>query len=116
MKKLFLIPLVFAFSVSIVLSQNIIYNISGQFNEDIIPLDSILFENITNGTRILFDELPANPDYQINLTQKQIGGNTNIKFLKEESGLVVLQNEPGKLFLKYSKNTPTNVSISVYNN
>jgi hypothetical protein len=115
MKKLILIPLMFAFSVSVVLSQDIIYTISGQFDEENISLDSILIENITNGTKILFDDLPENPDYQINLTKKQYWGTTGINSLKEEPGFVVLQNIPGKLSLLYSKNTPTDVNVSIYN-
>ena len=115
MKKLISITLMFAFSVSIVLSQDIIYTISGQFDEENISLDSILIENITNGTKILFDDLPENPDYQINLTKKQYWGTTGINSLKEKPGFVVLQNAPGKLSLLCTKNTPTNVNISVFN-
>ncbi len=115
MKKLISITLMFAFSVSVVLSQDIIYTIRGQFDEETISIDSILIENISNGSRILFDNLPENPDYQINLTKKQYWGTTSINSLKEESGFVVLQNIPGKLSLLYSKNTPVNVNVSVYN-
>ena len=115
MKKLISITLMFAFSVSIALSQDIIYTISGQLDEENISLDSILIENIKNGTKILFDDLPENPDYQINLTKKQYWGTTGINSLKEEPGFVVLRNIPGKLSVRYTKNTPTNVNVSVYN-
>ncbi len=115
MKKVILISLIFALSANVVLSQDIIYTISGQYDEANIPLDSILIENITNGTKILFDDLPENPDYQINLTQKQYWGTTSIHSLNEETGFVVLQNMPGKLSLSYVKSIPTNINISVYN-
>ncbi len=115
MKKLISISLMFIFSVSIVRSQDIIYTISGQFDEENISLDSILIENITNGTEFLFDDLPENPDYQINLTEKQYWGTTGINSLKEDPGFVVLRNIPGKLSVRYTKNTPINVNVSVYN-
>lgn len=115
MKKLILIPLMFAFSLSVLVSQDIVYSVRAQFNEGTLFLDSILFENITNGSQILFDNLPENPDYLINLSKKQYVGNTGINAIKEQADFIVSQNIPGKLSLYYSKSTPSNVTLSVYN-
>lgn len=113
MKKLILISLTIIFSLSVVMSQDIIYTISSKFDEENIALDSIMFENIMNGSSILFKDLPTNPIYQINLLQYLV--TTGISFYDIKSGFEVVQNIPGMISIRSYENTRAEVNISIFN-
>lgn len=113
MKKLSLLT-IFLLPV-IINAQDLIYTINGEFNEEKVTLNSIHFENISNGTSILFDSIPEVDDYQINLTQKSYWGTTNILAFEKLSKFVVSQNTPGNLVVFYNWDQPTDIRISVYN-
>lgn len=68
MKKLIL-PILILFLVYNLNAQDLIYTISGEIENTKTTLDSILIENISNSTRLLFDDLPKEQtEYKINLT------------------------------------------------
>lgn len=99
----------------LIFAQDIIYTVSGKIDEEKVTLNSIYFENISNGTSILFDSIPEVDDYQINLTQKLYWGTTNIKAIEKPSKFVVSQNIPGNLVVLYNWNQPTDLMVSIYN-
>ena len=68
MKKLIvLVNLLLAFVP--LYAQDLIYTVSEELDGMKVPLDSILVENLMNGTRILFDNLPEYDYYQVNLSK-----------------------------------------------
>ena len=80
MKKQNLITIVAMclFSVLNAKAQDIIYTISGEVENQKTPLKSILFENLTNDTRLIFHNLPEQEEYVINLNAQQILNGTGI--------------------------------------
>lgn len=110
---------IFSFALSIItfliFAQDVIFIVSGEYNQNHIPLDSILFENLTNDTRIVFGNLPSHEYYQINLTQKAYWGTVGVNTVKDTPPFKIAQNTPGKLIISYKKNTPTDVKLTAYN-
>jgi len=99
----------------LIFAQDIIYTVGGKINEEKVTLNAIHFENISNGTSILFDSLPDVDDYQINLTQKSYWGTTNIKAFEKPTKFVVSQNFPGNLIVLYNWDQPTDLRVSIFN-
>jgi len=114
MKKL-LITLVLCFSIFNGFAQDLIYTVSGEIEGNKTSLDSILVENLTNDTRILFDNLPVLDYYQINLTQNAFWGTVGINYLEKAPVFDVLENRPGSLTIAYLENVSTDVKLAVYN-
>ena len=114
MKKALLF-LAFCFSVSFLTAQDVIYTITGKINDQTTSIDSILVENISNSTQMVFKDLPDLPDYNINLTQKAFWGATGIKTFGKNKDFIVAGNYPGMLRLAYDANPSSAVSLSVYN-
>jgi hypothetical protein len=115
MKSVKLISL-FLFLSLLLNAQDIIYTVSGEYNQNKTPLDSILVENLTNGTRILFGNLPIHDYYQINLTKGAYWGTVGIGDISNDiSAFTVVSNTPGQLSIAYLKNSPTKIKISVFN-
>lgn len=114
MKK-YLSTIVFCFIISTLFSQDLIYTVSGEIDGNKTSLDSILVKNISNDTRILFDDLPELEYYQINLTKKAFWGSVGIIDIDEVPAFDVVENMPGRLTIAYLKNFPTDVNLAVYN-
>jgi len=115
MGKIVFIVLIFILSFRSVKGQDLIYTITGKAGETATSLDSILFENISNRTRILFSDLPARKDYMINLTQKVFWGTTVSALTEASGGFNIIQNQPGILALGCRYGTAARVTVSVYN-
>lgn len=113
MKK-YLITIGICFSIFNLLAQDLIYTVSGEIDENKTPLDSILVENITNETRILFDNLPELDYYQINLTRNAFWGSVGINGFEKVSSFEAVENSPGKLTVAYLNNTTTDAKLAVY--
>ena len=92
MKK-YLSTIVFCFVISTLSSQDLIYTVSGEIDENKTFLDSILVKNISNDTRILFDDLPELEYYQINLTKKAFWGTVGIIDIDEARKLYSTHDE-----------------------
>ncbi len=58
--------------------QDVIYTICGEKDGQTTYLDSMLFENLSNGTSLLFDELPNQDYYDFNLSTQTLGIATDI--------------------------------------
>jgi uncharacterized protein (TIGR02145 family) len=112
-KKLLIVFLVVISATTQNHAQDIVYSVSGVYNNEKIALDSILVENLTNNTRILFGPLPSRQKYLINLSERLL---TSVNGIADEGPVFsVAQNSPGVLKLKYNKNIPISVKIAVYN-
>lgn len=115
MKKTVLL-IALTFIVNTLIAQDIIYTISGEINNEKVPLDSILVENLSNKTWISFSDLPNELYYQINLTKNSYWGTTGINPFENNSfGFSESLNMPGKIELKYANPQPTNARFSVFN-
>jgi uncharacterized protein (TIGR02145 family) len=95
-------------------AQDLIYTVRGEIEDTSTPLDSILVENLTNKTRILFGNLPDRKDYQVNLTQKAYWGTTGLSPIRDGLGLYILKNLPGNLTIGCQGDITGKVMISVY--
>ncbi|HKM92658.1 MAG TPA: FISUMP domain-containing protein [Prolixibacteraceae bacterium] len=98
------------------IAQDIIYTFSGDLEKANTPLESILIENLNNGTSLFFGELPVQPNYQVNLTKKQLWGSTGLNdLLFSETAFVIEQNTPGLFAFSLNSSLPGNTEISVCN-
>ena len=97
-----------------VFSQDIIYTVSGELNKDKMILDSILVENISNNTRILFKSLPPLDYYQLNLTKKAFWGSTGINDVIYSPDFSIESNLPGILSVKYHKSIQSKARLTIY--
>lgn len=114
--RLLVLSVFFFFYAYSVFAQDIIYTISGELDNQKVPLDSILVENLSNNTWITFNNLPEEEYYQINLTKKSYWGATGIDFRESNpSGFTEVVNTPGKVVLKYSRLQPAEARVSVFN-
>jgi uncharacterized protein (TIGR02145 family) len=112
-RTLLLVVLVMSF-VSTLSAQDIIYTVTGLFEDQKTSLDSIVVENLSNSKRLKFDNLPVLPDYQINLSKKSFWGTTSTHIIPQEEGLFVLQNFPGFITIGYRNDFATEARIGVY--
>ena len=114
MKKIYFLTIL-SLSFYFLNAQDIIYTITGEINQQTTSIDSILVENISNNTRILFGDLPVLPDYNINLTQQSFWGATGIGTFKKDKGFFIKSNYPGMMVLACDYNRPLLTGISIYN-
>lgn len=98
-----------------VMSQDIIYTISGELNNQKVSLDSIMMENLTNNTWMTFKDLPDEQYYQINLTKKAFWGTVGVNDFGIGAGFIEVQNLPGTIVLSYKRNTPERFNLSIFN-
>lgn len=96
-------------------SQDIIYTISGTYNQKKVPLDSIIVENVTNGKMISFGNLPAGDNYLINLSQNSFGGTVDVMDITKPQLFTITKNVPGAISFLYRGMTQTAARISVIN-
>jgi uncharacterized protein (TIGR02145 family) len=117
MKKIARLILISSFLILSVscFSQDLLYTVSGEINDGKTALDSILFENLTNGTRLLFKNLPDQPDYIINLTNQEQQGTTGIVDLQFENSFKIIKNIPGSLSIACMTTQVGKVNLSIYN-
>jgi hypothetical protein len=117
MKKIARLILISSFLILSVscFSQDLLYTVSGEINDGKTALDSILFENLTNGTRLLFKNLPDQPDYIINLTNQEQQGTTGLVDLQFESSFKIIMNIPGSLSIACMTTQVGKVNLSIYN-
>jgi formylglycine-generating enzyme required for sulfatase activity len=109
--------LVLFFALSLVHAlhaQDIVIEIAGEINSQVTSIDSVLIENISNGSRIAFDSLPELPDYNFNLTQQAFWGATGIKEHNLNEQIQIFENRPGVLSLSNIKNSSQPLKIQVY--
>jgi uncharacterized protein (TIGR02145 family) len=110
-----ILTIAFIFAISTIFAQDLIYTLSGELNQQKTSLDSILVENLTNNSRILFDSLPQYNVYNINLSKNSLAETVGIYNSKNTTGFRVVKNIPGMFALTWLKNTPTELQLSVFN-
>jgi hypothetical protein len=115
MKKILHTMLFLLVATGITFGQDIIYTISGEINEQKVPLDSIMVENLSNNTWMTFNNLPNEQYYQINLTKKAFWGTVGINDINNGTGFIEVQNLQGSIILSFRKNTPERINLSIYN-
>ena len=113
MKK-YLLNIIFIFTINTAFAQDLIYTISGELNGAKTALDSILVENLTNETQILFDNLPIRDYYRINLTKNILDAPVGINQIKRAASFVVAANSPGMITLNYLENNPADIQLQIY--
>lgn len=107
--------LVFSLILTSLCGQDIFYTISGEINDQKVGLDSILFENLHNETRLLFDNLSEQPDYVINLSAQTFWGATGVSDLSFENGFSLLTNTDGNLSIACNLSSKEPIQVSIYN-
>jgi hypothetical protein len=115
MKKILHTMLFLLVATGVTYSQDIIYTVSGELNNQKVPLDSIMVENLSNNTWMTFNNLPSEQVYQINLTKKAFWGTVGINDFNNGAGFIEVQNLPGSLVLSFRKNTPERINLSIFN-
>ena len=77
MKNILCFYLVLFFLIGFLNAQNLVYTVSGEYNNEKVALDSIIIENVTNNSRIVFGDLPVQNLYEIDLTEWKTTGISN---------------------------------------
>lgn len=112
MKKAVLFYVVLQSCVFSVCAQELIYSVAAEAEGQRISLDSIVLENITNGTRICFGNLPVQTIYNIDLTHKVI---TSVLSIHEgRDGFYVYSNTSGMLTVGNHLEYPGEVKVAVH--
>ncbi len=111
----FSIAILFFLLIGSVAAQDLIYTVSGELASEKVSLDSILFENVTNGTRLLFENLPDKRDYIINLTAKEFQGSTGIDNFQFDNSFKLIKNTPGIISIACTQSPAGKVMLSVFN-
>lgn len=113
MKKI-LIFLVLSNSLNFVIGQDIIYTIVARHNEKRTSVDSILVENLSNDDKLLFENLPFQYHYKINLTNPDYRYVVGINSFRNSNGFTQMQNTPGAITLMPNKADQGKIIISIY--
>ena len=105
-----------ALVVQLLSAQDILLTVSGEFHSESTSVDSILVENISNHTDIMFDSLPEDlPDYTINLTEQSFWGATGIRQTGLGEGFQPVVNFPGLIRFSNGGERTIPANITVYN-
>jgi uncharacterized protein (TIGR02145 family) len=115
MKKIHLICVIVCLFLGTLHAQDLIYTVSGEYDNQAVPLDSILIENITNGTSISFGDLPEHDNYRINLSQKVLWISSGINSQSIGIDFYLKNKQPGKLTIGCKNPTITQTTVNVFN-
>ena len=114
MKKL-ISTFLFFWAVFALSAQDLIYTVSAEIEEQKTSLDSILVENLSNDTRILFSDLPALEYYQINLTKNAFWGTVGTSETEMKPEFVQTRNLPGLIQLTWRGISTVEARLSIFN-
>jgi uncharacterized protein (TIGR02145 family) len=112
MKQIFIF--IFIFSVFHIFAQDVTITVSGLYNEAALELDTIVLDDLTNGTQAVLYNLPAwVTNYEINLSK---GGHVNAlpEHLPFFEHFVVKCNLPGKVEAKLFSITRQRVKYEIF--
>jgi hypothetical protein len=100
LKKILLTAFVLVTGIYALLGQDVIYTISGLKNGQTTHLDSILFENLENKTRLILTGLPERDSYEINLTKQGLVSVFELSEFNRHSLFKVIRSVPGEVDLQ----------------
>ena len=112
--RLFFLLVVASFSLS-GFPQDIFFNISAEYKNAKVAIDSIYFKNFTNKTSLKFTQLPVKEEYVINMTTQQIIEPIGIRTIEIGSGFKIMKNIPGELMIACNDRELTDGYIEIYN-
>lgn len=110
---LFFVVLLFV-NLTLSAQNDLIYTMVGRSRGEILPLDSVSIENISNGVKIGFGHLPVRENYQINLTKKAFWGSVFVGEVQFEDQFTVKTNKPGTFILVYEGRPVIHGNLTVY--
>ena len=112
--RLFFLLVVASFSLS-GFPQDIFFNISAEYKNAKVAIDSIYFKNFTNKTSLKFTQLPVKEEYVINMTTQEIIEPIGIRTIEIGSGFKIMKNIPGELMIACNDRELTDGYIEIYN-
>ena len=102
--------------VTISQGQDVIYSINCEKDGESTFLDSILFENLSNDSRIVFDGLPIQNSYVINLTSQELEGPTGFfNFMEDDQFFRIARNIPGEISIQVLNKNIGDIILCVHN-
>jgi len=94
--------------------QDIIYTVSCEKDGVNTNLDSIMFENLSNDSYIVFGPLSYQASYAVNLSSQRVEVNTSLtNFVDEDQMFRIVKNIPGKISILYKFDFPEDIKLSV---
>lgn len=109
------ILIVLSFVLISSLAQDIIVTAHGELDESPVSMDSLLFENLSNKTSLVFNDMPDQNVYVMNLTSQELVSQTGIPSKSNPSELRIKTCIPGEMELVYNVRSLTNASIEALN-
>jgi hypothetical protein len=96
--------------------QDINYTLNCEKNGANTNLDSILFENLSNDSHIIFGALPDQRSYVVNLSSQKIEINTGLmNFIDEDQLYKVVKNIPGEISIQCKNKISDDIILSIIN-
>lgn len=96
-------------------AQDVIYTINCKKEGVNTYVDSILFENLSNDKRIVFQGLPIQDSYVINLNSQKLEGASGSLNVKDEDQLFkIIRNVPGEISLQGTNKNVGYINVSVF--
>jgi hypothetical protein len=114
MKKLAIFILLLNITV-ILFGQDILFTINSEKDWQDSYLNSILFENLSNGSSLLFEELPDQDGYIINLSKQTLDITTGILDIHADESFKIVKSIPGEIRILGPSNRIDNAVLSIYN-
>ncbi len=96
--------------------QDIIYTVSCEKNGVNTYLDSIMFENLSNDSYIVFGPLSDQESYVVNLSLQKVEVNTGlINSFDEDQMFRIVKNIPGTISIQCKFDSPEDIYLSIIN-
>lgn len=94
---------------------DVTYVVSLEMDDHPTSIDSMCFNNVSNGSRLIFKDLPEQESYTVNLTTQSIEFNTRISSLKGHETFEILKSIPGEVSFFCNTKGKSDVYLSVLN-
>jgi hypothetical protein len=96
-------------------AQDLVYTVQGIYKGNPVALDSILVENQSNGDRLLFDSLPEQDAYRINLFTGDVEVATGVVLNPSKKLFTATRSRPGYIGISMLSDKLYEASISIFN-
>lgn len=114
MNKIKIFILLFILQASCLVAQDVRLQISTLLNDDLVKLDSLYVENLSQDNVLLFSDLPNKLVYILNLTKGIIEESTNIVDSAITEAYVVTSTEAGRLVINCSEVNHEPVRVTIF--